>query len=607
MQNNKHNTPSPDYLPDAQAPLDLREFGRTLIRHKHMILLVMGITVLLALLFTLFGKPVYLATATLQIERESSKTLNLGFMGSDDIRDPRDFYQTQFELIRSRIVLERVITDLQLEEQLIANASLLQRIKRWFSTPDETRDITRLENMLLENVTVEPVKNSRLVAISYTADTPEEAAQFANAIANAFKAINAERRLANITETAQLIEKSVLDTKTKLDEAQQRLNQFFHDQKVVDGMDFNTLQQEVSSNKTLYQDLLQRKKEIGIAEGVMSNNVSIIDPAQVPLKQYKPQLSTNLPLGALLGLLLGISAAFMREFLDDTAKDVAKLEHETQLPVLGIIPDSSETAPSILGNMPIRSPRSSVAEAFRTLRTALHFLQRDKQPQAAGILLITSANASEGKSTAASNLACTYAHAGNRVLIIDADLRKPSLHKTLDIQASTGLADYLSGKQNDPNKLILPTDIDNLYMIPAGHLPDDPAELLSSVRMQTLLATARKEFDQIILDAPPVLGLADALVLASLSSSTLVTVRAGKTRMGSLKNALKRLRQSQAPVAGLLLNRAEMGKSSSYGYGYADYHYQADDRETSPVPGNVVLSALNSAKLLYNELLSRVK
>ncbi|WGZ92636.1 MAG: polysaccharide biosynthesis tyrosine autokinase [Candidatus Thiothrix putei] len=723
MQNDQHNrhqtsTYAPDLLKKPDT-LDLREFGRTLLRRRRMIMLITALTLLLALLITLLSKPVYRATATLQIERESSKVVNIdNILGSGDIRDTRDFYQTQFELIRSRALAAQVITKLKLEEKL-SSTSIIGQIKAWFNTPDANSQQTALEDLLLDNLTVEPVKNSRLVAISYTSSDPTQAADIANAVVSTFKDMNTERRLSATTDASEYLDKTVQETKTLLDESEQRLNQYAREHEIfqLDGEEsttsslalkqlseelikvqkqrieqeskyeiltdksrtlndrigvlekdasylqamqqrldklkaqqekqtianlskeitklekdieievdakrdslknelettkrkesmiregitkakteamqeqdktiaYSTLKREVTTNQELYQNLQQRLKEINIAGGVVANNIAIIDPAQTPLKKFKPNLSTNLLFGGLLGLLLGISAAFMREFLDDTVKDINELERVTQLPVLGVMAETTDANTRQLATATISKPRSVIAEAFRSLRTSLRFShQRDDTP----IIFITSTSPNEGKTTTASNLACAYASAGNRVLLIDADLRNPSLHKTLGIHAPNGLANYLSGAL-DNRELIQTTDIPNLYLLPAGSLPDDPAELLSSPHMHSLLASAKRDFDQIILDGPPVLGLADALILASQSSATLLTVRAEYTRMVMLENALTRLRRAQAPLVGILLNRVDL--NSGYGDDYGGYVYQAEEQQVNPSAVSKWLTAL---------------
>lgn len=602
-----------DYLKKPDT-LDLREFGRTLLRRRRMIMLITAMTILLALLITLLSQPVYRATATLQIERESSKLVNIdNILSSGDIRDTRDFYQTQFELIRSRALASQVIDTLKLEDQL-SSTSIIGQIKIWFSISDTNNPQTSLEDLLLDNLTVEPVKNSRLVAISYTSSDPIQAAEIANAVVSTFKEMSGKRRLNAITDFSRHLQKTVEESKTLLDESEQRLRAYARKHQLPpDNSELTptpsilqqpeemaespetkdkiisthrALQQEFANHQEFHNNQQRRLIEISPAENVVTDNIAIIDPAQVPLKQFKPNLSTNLLFGGLLGLLLGMSAAFMREFLDDTVKDINALERTTQLPVLGVMAETTDVNSRQLATATISKPRSAIAEAFRSLRTSLRFThQSDDTP----IIFITSTSPNEGKTTTASNLACAYASAGNRVLLIDADLRNPSLHKTLGIHAQHGLANYLSGAF-DARKLIQITDIPNLYLLTAGSLPDDPVELLSSPHMRSLLESAKQDFDQIILDGPPVLGLADALILAAQSSATLLTVRAEHTRMVMLENALTRLRRAQAPLAGILLNRVDL--HGGYGNDYGGYVYQAEAQQVKPTAMSKWLTAL---------------
>jgi len=720
-----HSQPG-DFL-KSQDTLDLRDFWKTLVRHKRMVTLVAGTAITLTLIVTFVSKPTYQSTATLQVEREPTKVVEVDFLGAGDIRDTRDFYQTQFELIRSRALAAKVIKDLGLDKQP-PNISTVEQIKRWLGLSVGGSDNqAALEKTLLDNLTVEPVKNSRLVYVHYEDSSPEQAAKVANAIVTTFEKMNRERRIEATSAAQTYLTKSIEEAKGKLEESEQRSLQYARDHEIfqIEGEEitanalslkklteklvqaqnqriekeskyqllsdkkrkladrigvlennsstlqtwaqqldilksqqakkpdatvksqirnieskidveiaaklsslkgefdaaqkeetltreamsrakeaamkeqdsaigYSTLKREVSTNQELYQDLLKRIKDVSLAGGVGANNITIVYTAQVPTTRFKPNLATNLSFGVLLGLLLGISAAFLREFLDDRVKDVNELERETQLPILGIVPEVLDNSPSQLAQLTIKEPKSTVAESFRSLRTAMRFALRDENKN---IIFVTSACAGEGKSTTATNLACAYANAGNKVLIIDADLRNPSLHRTLEISATSGLADYLAGK-TDLSALVQTTGTNNLSMIPAGTLPEDPAELLASDRMHNLLATARETFDQIILDGPPVLGLADALILSSLSTTTLLAVRAQNTRMGAIGNALKRLRQSQAPLAGILLNRVDMRKGNGYGYDYADYYYSSTDKAEGPKPERKVVTALRSLKLL---------
>ncbi|MEZ5582109.1 MAG: CpsD/CapB family tyrosine-protein kinase [Candidatus Competibacteraceae bacterium] len=195
------------------------------------------------------------------------------------------------------------------------------------------------------------------------------------------------------------------------------------------------------------------------------------------------------------------------------------------------------------------------------------------------MLLVTSAIAGEGKSTTALSLAIQFAQAGRKVLIIDADLRNPSLHRGLKLDNTEGLTHYLAGSAQ-PAGIAKPTTIPNLFCIPTGPLPPNPAELLSSAKMVSLLSLAADKFDQVIIDSPPVLGLADALVLGNLAKGTLITVEAGSTRRGYIQNALKRLKQSRTHLLGGVLTKVDIQRNS-YGYYYQSYYYYYGDRATT--------------------------
>ncbi|MCU0807224.1 MAG: polysaccharide biosynthesis tyrosine autokinase, partial [Candidatus Contendobacter sp.] len=290
----------------------------------------------------------------------------------------------------------------------------------------------------------------------------------------------------------------------------------------------------------------------------------------VPGWPYKPNLRLNALLALVLGLLGGVGLAFLFEHLDDTFRRPEELEKLLGLPVLGVIPktrqERGDSRPmALVGH---DDPRSAFAEAYRSVRTALQFSTASGVPR---LLTVTSAMSGEGKTTTALSLAIQFAQAGKRILLIEADLRKPSLHRVLNLDNQVGLTTYLAGGGAQPVDIAKPTHIPNLFAIPSGPLPPNPAELLSSARMVELLGLAAGKFDQVIVDSPPLLGLADALIIGNLCEGTLLTVEMGSTPRGYALGALKRLRGARVHVLGAILTKLE-ARAGAYGY-YRSYYY----------------------------------
>lgn len=330
---------------------------------------------------------------------------------------------------------------------------------------------------------------------------------------------------------------------------------------------YNIIKREVDTNRQLYDGLLQRYKEVGVAGQLTGNNISIVDRAQVPRGPYKPSLVMNLALGLLAGLMLGVLMAFVLEFLDDTLKTPDDIEQRLKMAVLGIIPKVGAKQSMVLVQ---DDPRSAFSEAYRSVRTALQFSTDQGVPR---VLLLTSPGAGEGKSTSALALARKFTQLGKRVLLVEADLRNPSLHKAMGLRAEAGLSSVLAGASSTYDA-ILDTDDERLKVILAGPLPPNPAELLSGSRLVSLLTVAAEKFDQVIIDGPPVLGIADAPILANIASGTLLVVESGKTRIAAAQAAVKRLAAARAHMIGVLLTMYDI-KVAGYGYSYNYDSYYA--------------------------------
>ena len=330
---------------------------------------------------------------------------------------------------------------------------------------------------------------------------------------------------------------------------------------------YNILKREADTNRTLYDGLLQQYKDMGVAGAVSTNNVAVVDRAQVPGGPYKPNLRANLVKWLGYGLVAAALAIALFELIDDTFKSPEEIEEQLGLAVLGIIPVSD-------GNIfaDINGPSNPIAEAFRSFRTALQFSTDQGAPKS---IVVTSAQPSEGKSTTALALAVNFAQLGMKVLLIDADLRNPSQHRNLARGNGAGLANYLAGLAM-PESIFQKTDVDGLYFMASGPLPPNPAELLAGPKMLSLISTAGEKVDAVIIDSPPVLGLADAPLLASIASGTLLVLATGDTRRSVVKAALKRLQFARARMVGVLMNKCDFRSNYGYGgYGYGYGTYQA--------------------------------
>jgi len=414
-----------------------------------------------------------------------------------------------------------------------------------------------------------------------------------------------------VQETEQQLEQAkraaIGSIVTDYDAAQKRekmLRQMLSDQTALANklraskIQYNILQREVETTKNIYEGMLVRLKEATVAAGLRSSNVRIVDRAEVPRAPFKPDLSRSLMLSLIVGLLIGIGMAFFIEYLDNTVKTPDQVEQITALPSLGLIPStesaktlpaprkSSGLLPAILpdgaaeaGN-PIElvvhnAPSSSMAEAFRSLRTSILLSSSGSPPQ---VVLFTSPRPQEGKTTASANTAISFAQAGKRVALLDLDMRKPRQHHLFGLDNEVGLSSFLAGSA-DLSSLIRPTRIKNLYVLTSGPIPPNPAELLSCVRLKQALELLREFFDQVIIDSPPLLSVADARILSRMTDGVVLIIRSGETPKQVLRQAQKNLLMINAKILGILVNAADL-RSADYYYHSKYYYYSYYQDET---------------------------
>jgi succinoglycan biosynthesis transport protein ExoP len=356
------------------------------------------------------------------------------------------------------------------------------------------------------------------------------------------------------------------------------------------GIEYTALRRDADSNRQLYQNLLQRLKEASVTAGLRSSNIRVVDVARVPLDPAKPNVPRNIALGLFLGLVGGIALAFVQESIDATVGNLEELSAITALPVLGTIPlqlmQNSRRAltSGAMASHPVTHvrPKSEAAESYRALRTSILLSSFGAPPK---VILVTSALPQEGKTTVSTNSAVVLAQKGARVLLVDADLRRPGIGKTLGLKASGGLSTLLSGVDSIENLVVPFPELPHLRVLPAGPVPPNPVELLGSSVMKDCIARWRDEFDHIIFDTPPCLSVTDSVVLSVEVDRVILVARFGQTPKGAVRRASELLQQVNARVMGVVLNAFNIRSTDGnyyyyYGSKYSGRYYQQPEEES---------------------------
>jgi capsular exopolysaccharide synthesis family protein len=352
-----------------------------------------------------------------------------------------------------------------------------------------------------------------------------------------------------------------------------------------DLVEYTIRQREFESNRTLYEGLLQKLRTAGVEAGLESLEIDVVDPAVLPATPVLKRKSTVVLTYLFISLVAGIMLSFLLESLDTGLRSVAEVEAIIELPSLAIIPrfrrSTSETpGQSVTARniMSLAQPKSQFAEAFRSLRTALLLSSAGHPPK---YILLTSATPSEGKTTASTNLATILAQGNARVLLIDADLRRPNVHQRFGLSARTGLSTLLTGAITLEEAVQKVPEVPNLDVLVSGPMPPFPTEMLSSETMKQLLDHAGQVYTHVIIDSPPVLSVTDAVILAREADAVVLVIRHGKSSKHVVRRARDLLLRSGAPVTGILLNAVDVSSPDYYGYyGYSGYSSAGADAET---------------------------
>ena len=369
--------------------------------------------------------------------------------------------------------------------------------------------------------------------------------------------------LISLKTNYELAESQVASLKKLVDETKKEA-QVINDSFV----NYNILKREAETNQTLYQALLAQIKERTVTEDTNTINVWVTAKAQTPQSPAKPNKKRNLMLGLILGAFGGIGMAFFLEYLDNTVHSPEDLESRTGISVFGMIDYIQDASQALTDKMMLTGKSTPFAEGIKAARTAVLLSSAANPPKK---IMITSTTPQEGKTTISINLARSFALAGNKVIIIDADLRKPRIHKVFGMENNQGLSSYLAGIDDHHVQRI--DGEENLFVMPSGPIPPNPSELLVSQNFNTLMETLENEFDYIFIDSAPLFSATETLLI-SQTAKTLLVVKAESTTYDHIDESINMLEDAGSPPLGFVLNMVNI-KQSGYGYGYGSYNYYA--------------------------------
>jgi capsular exopolysaccharide synthesis family protein len=337
-------------------------------------------------------------------------------------------------------------------------------------------------------------------------------------------------------------------------------------------INFNVLAGESGSNKQFYELLLKKYQEASLSSGINISNVQIVDNAVIPQFPVKPKRALYLILAVMVGLFGGVFAAFFVDYMDDTIKTAEDVDKKMGLAFLDVVPLAAQKDGTVYM---VSDPKSPTAEAFRTIRTGLMLSSAVNQLK---VIVITSATPNEGKTTTAANLAVAMAQMGEKVLIVDCDMRRRTLHDMFGIAIDSGLTDVLVDPARLSQSIQRLEAYPNLDILTGGTSAPNPSELLGSERMKTFIARSKDHYDRVIIDSPPLLAFSDPLVLASLADGVILVVWGGKTPRDLLQKAAQLLKGINTRMLGVVLNKIDTSKKSYYYYPY--YSYYDSDRKS---------------------------
>ena len=440
-------------------------------------------------------------------------------------------------------------TDVETELQLVTSAPVQQAVRAQLkSTPA---------------VSASEVGQTNVMAITATSGVPSQASLVANLYANAFVQYRQAVASSNL-------ESAEAQLRSQISSIGQQLGSFHG----------NTTSPEASALFNQQAVLKEQLAQMQVSGAVDTGEVVLVTPAQTPVSPSSPKPVQDALLGLAVGLALGLAVAFLLNSLDDRLTSKESAEHVGGGPVLAMTPVVAswrrQTQKPVV--VSLTEPTSPAAESYRSLRTSLQFVRQEQQLRS---LVVTSPGVGDGKTSTLANLGVVFAQAGERVVLVSCDLRRPRIGEFFELDEQAGLTSVLAG-QRTLEEVILPVPgIDRLSLLPAGPVPPNPAELLNSASAQKIFARLRDDFDLVLIDSPPVLPVTDAAILSQHADATLMLAAAGQTRRGDLRRAVEKLDQVGATILGIVLNKVTRHSGRNYGYGYS-YTYKPYEYSYKP-------------------------
>jgi polysaccharide biosynthesis transport protein len=403
-------------------------------------------------------------------------------------------------------------------------------------------------------------------------------------------AAECEKQLETVRNNAALLKKSeeqLYQMVKDESEKQIQLNQL--------KINYDILKRDAENNKSIHSNVLIRMKETDLMSRMNSNNMRVVDEATRPLRPVKPRVVLTILAGVTAAFAFSLALAFFVNYLDDSIKSQDDIENHLRLPFLGYIPNIKTNSVVERDLQAHLHPQSNAAEGFRTIRATVALTHK---PEKFRVLAVTSTIPSEGKSLVASNLAIVHAQTGLRTLLVDADLRRPSVHKAYQLHSPVGLSAFLTRETDDLDTIVHSAEVPNLDVVCCGAVPSNPSELIGSSRMAEFLQRVKGKYDRIVLDCPPVSAVSDPLIISAMSDGVIYVTKFNKIRREHGRKSVQRIQNAGIHILGVVVNDIDFEGKDSYYYSYYYYQnrYYASHYKTAPTDGSPVIPGKEKKK-----------